>query len=409
MPVGRFKKPSRLRPGIPPSLDAVVMGCLEPRKEDRYPDAAVLRAALKGNTKRRAKTAWAMVIGGLVMVAVVTGGVYYRLKEKPAPVRANLSSQESTSPAKPSTPPEALPDTAEDARTADETEQLNTTKEDMMAAKASADDLNASRWARNSYGQAQQKETAAAKTPEYLEAIKWYTEARVLYAAAADETERLGEALAASEKAAGEMRAKAGTEEVNQYASVELGEADKLFASANDADADFIQARALYEQAEGKYTEALRLARERRREKTSQAETSNRLQADIESLITRYLNVRDGEELKGIFSDLFGSSVDYYDGGIVARETILKDKLQYYKRWPVRQMRLASEIHIQTGAMPSVYDVSYDIFFEVWSPEKNSGIKGKATNTMRVQQQQGKLKIIAEKQKILERTTLSAR
>ena len=46
IPVGRYKNPSQLTPGLPAALDGPAMRCLEPKKEQRCPDAAALRQAL---------------------------------------------------------------------------------------------------------------------------------------------------------------------------------------------------------------------------------------------------------------------------------------------------------------------------------------------------------------------------
>ncbi|OQB39462.1 MAG: Serine/threonine-protein kinase pkn1 [Candidatus Hydrogenedentes bacterium ADurb.Bin179] len=107
MPVGRFKKPSRLRPGIPPSLDDVVMRCLEPRKEDRYPDAAVLRAALDGGKQQSALWMWAMA-AGLLAVLAFAGGVYYRSKGHATPAPEGPAKRESVATEKPPVPPDTL-------------------------------------------------------------------------------------------------------------------------------------------------------------------------------------------------------------------------------------------------------------------------------------------------------------
>ena len=100
---------------------------------------------------------------------------------------------------------------------------------------------------------------------------------------------------------------------------------------------------------------------------------------------------------------LYDYHVNYHLEGIKTKDFIRQDKQLYYQRWPVVEYKLDDEIAVQDLPDNEFKVVTFTTSFNVYNPEKENGIKGKALNTIKIRLINGDLKIIDEKQQVLSR------
>jgi len=123
----------------------------------------------------------------------------------------------------------------------------------------------------------------------------------------------------------------------------------------------------------------------------------------IYAFIDEYISRANSKDIDGIV-DLYSHEVDYFNTGIVSKNRIYKDKVNYYKRWPSVQYRLVKVDAIQdVPNLKNAKKVTYIINFDVYNYDKRKGIKGKARNTVILKNEKGVLKIVSDKQKVLNR------
>jgi hypothetical protein len=96
----------------------------------------------------------------------------------------------------------------------------------------------------------------------------------------------------------------------------------------------------------------------------------------------------------------YADYVNYYNLGRVPKAEIRQDKARYYKRWPLQLHTIISGVRI-TGAADDVKQVDFSTRFQVRNDEKN--ISGVASETWLVQKTGGRVAIIDEKSKVLQR------
>ncbi len=155
------------------------------------------------------------------------------------------------------------------------------------------------------------------------------------------------------------------------------------------------------QQTEAEQAELARLREEERKLLLERESGITRTQ--ILSFLNKYISVANNRNINGIM-DLYSQNVNYFRAGIVSNRFIYKDKVNYYKRWPKIRIDLIAinDINNVEGKMDEKR-VTYSINFNVYNYSKQKGIKGKAINTVILRNNNGILKIISDKQKVLNR------
>lgn len=141
-------------------------------------------------------------------------------------------------------------------------------------------------------------------------------------------------------------------------------------------------------------------------------DNSNKIRTSTESEITyhdtmnfvnKYISILNRGRINEIVA-LYDDSVDYFEEGFVSKDTIRQDKLKYYQRWPEVDHKLDSDITVHNSGDKNMILVEFITSFNVNNPKKRASITGRAENIIEVRRVDGKLKIKAEKQRILDRT-----
>ncbi len=123
----------------------------------------------------------------------------------------------------------------------------------------------------------------------------------------------------------------------------------------------------------------------------------------ILSFIDTYISRGNSRDLDGVIA-LYSQRVNYFRAGTVSKNFIYKDKVKYYKRWPSMQVGFIGIDDIKNvKGRSNEKIVTYSINFDVYNYSKRKGIKGQAINTVILKNENGTLKIISDKQKVLNR------
>jgi hypothetical protein len=97
----------------------------------------------------------------------------------------------------------------------------------------------------------------------------------------------------------------------------------------------------------------------------------------------------------------YGEQVDYYSKGIVNKDFIRKDKGYYFKNWDRISSSIDGGIVLIVIDQPDLRIAKFNSRFQVENAK--SKVSGRAENIWKIQKVGNELKIVDEKQKIIER------
>jgi len=121
---------------------------------------------------------------------------------------------------------------------------------------------------------------------------------------------------------------------------------------------------------------------------------------EVKSFIEHFLAIANQGDVTKLLS-LYDNHVDYFDKGIVDKDDIYLDKHNYYKRWTKVTYTLDGNIDVKGTYDMNTKLATFLIHFYVTNSKRSQTIYGKAKNTFRLRKIGGELKIIGEKQWIL--------
>lgn len=123
---------------------------------------------------------------------------------------------------------------------------------------------------------------------------------------------------------------------------------------------------------------------------------------EILVFLDKYISRGNSRDLDGVLS-LYSDYVDYFSVNNVSRDYIYEDKAKYYERWPSSQTKFGKLIDVQHSSKGQETLVTFSIYFDVYNYLKQKGIKGEAQNEVILSKENGKIKIVRDKQKVLSR------
>ncbi len=124
--------------------------------------------------------------------------------------------------------------------------------------------------------------------------------------------------------------------------------------------------------------------------------------ADVRDFVERYVSVANAGNIFFMLN-MYHDRVKFYDKGFVSKTYIEKDKLNYYKRWPIVNYRLDGGIDVRSGSSQDSRRAVFKINFLVRNDAENRQVRGQAESQLEVRLINGELKIVAESQKVLKR------
>ena len=137
-----------------------------------------------------------------------------------------------------------------------------------------------------------------------------------------------------------------------------------------------------------------------RNEANNLTSNNSSMKQDIAVFINTYLRDSSNENVDALLTH-YNDKVNYYAKGSVEKKFISRDKEAYFKRWPNRTYKLASDIKISGASEDSSQIVQFDCEFHVWND--NRAIRGLAENILKLRFNNGMWHILDEKQRVLSR------
>ncbi|MDM0069694.1 TIR domain-containing protein [Variovorax sp. J31P207] len=128
-----------------------------------------------------------------------------------------------------------------------------------------------------------------------------------------------------------------------------------------------------------------------------QAVASDRQLTDF---VHRYISTQNRSSPNDLVA-FYADEVEYFNEKHATRAFILKDRLNFQRRWPEVDNRLAGPIDIDRSSGDGTAVLSYTIRYGVRSLERGDSKSGMARDELRVRPVDGQLLIVGQHQKIL--------
>jgi len=125
-------------------------------------------------------------------------------------------------------------------------------------------------------------------------------------------------------------------------------------------------------------------------------------ESDIKVFIERFLSAVNNASISSLM-DCYADQVDFFNKGIVSKEFIRKDKINYYKRWPRVNSSVQGTILVSKTNDPDIKTVQFDSNFSVSNPARRETISGLAKNTLTIRNFNGHPMIVKEEQTVISR------
>lgn len=122
--------------------------------------------------------------------------------------------------------------------------------------------------------------------------------------------------------------------------------------------------------------------------------------AQAKDFVGRYLAAQNSANASQLLR-FYADRVDYFNQQSANKDFILKDKQNYYRRWPEVDNRLVSAIDVQQTPGDGTVQVSYTIQYRVTNPARAESKSGVARDELQLRLTNGDLSIVAQRQKVL--------
>ena len=91
---------------------------------------------------------------------------------------------------------------------------------------------------------------------------------------------------------------------------------------------------------------------------------------DIQRMVDEYLQ-RNMQSSVDYVTSLYADKVDFYNSGIVDKNYIIKDKKDYFFKWPERNITLTGDIDVITGSEKRTWLAKFNFHYQYKNPKKN--------------------------------------
>jgi hypothetical protein len=120
----------------------------------------------------------------------------------------------------------------------------------------------------------------------------------------------------------------------------------------------------------------------------------------LTDFVHRYISTQNRSSPSDLVA-FYADEVEYFNEKRATKAFILKDRLNFQRRWPEVDNRLAGPIDIDRSSGDGTAVLSYTIRYGVRSPERGDSKSGMARDELRVRPVDGQLLIVGQHQKIL--------
>ncbi len=121
-----------------------------------------------------------------------------------------------------------------------------------------------------------------------------------------------------------------------------------------------------------------------------------------ENFVRKYISTVSSGNIEEIIG-YYGEQVDYFKVGTVDKDFILRDKANYFRRWPTVINKLNSDIRVESGDKDTIKIAKFTIQFTLYNRKWGKRISGTAMNSLTIQKTDDRLKIIDIKQNVIKR------
>lgn len=120
----------------------------------------------------------------------------------------------------------------------------------------------------------------------------------------------------------------------------------------------------------------------------------------VKDFVDQYVAAQNGANATELLR-FYADRVDYFDQKSVGKDFILKDKQNYYRRWPEVNNRLASAVAVNRSNGEGAVQASYTINYRVNSAKRAENKAGLAREILDMRLVNGDLYIVAQRQQIV--------
>ena len=122
--------------------------------------------------------------------------------------------------------------------------------------------------------------------------------------------------------------------------------------------------------------------------------------SQVKDFVGRYIAAQNSANASQLLR-FYADRVDYFNQKAAGKDFILKDKQNYYRRWPEVDNRLVSAIEVQQTQDERTMQVFYTIQYRVTNPDRADSKSGMARDELLLRLTNGDLSIVAQRQKVL--------
>lgn len=123
--------------------------------------------------------------------------------------------------------------------------------------------------------------------------------------------------------------------------------------------------------------------------------------SQLTAFVDAYLRAQNQASATALL-DFYGERIDYFDHAGVGRAFVQKDKQAFYARWPQVEYRRVGDVDIDRLPAEPAARVSYLVDYRVHSPARSDSRAGRALDHLMLRFDDGRIRIVAQRQDIVQ-------
>lgn len=123
-------------------------------------------------------------------------------------------------------------------------------------------------------------------------------------------------------------------------------------------------------------------------------------EANLRNFVRTIINCENERDILTLL-DYYSDRVNYFNSGYVNKNFIIQDKQNYFRKWDKTNYTFTDNIDVEKTDDSTAKNVKYNLGFYVFNSETNLLIEGISQNSLVIKYENGSLKIIQQKGKVL--------